>query len=160
MSEAVPGSPVQAGSSGPAWRAELGRLVRRDSVSRKLLRERVVLFVCIGAGLGAVHLAAPRNGGDHLALTAMLSALIPVFAPVCFVPAVLSGRERGGAAPSVILARLGAVAVLGATVAAVHLAVWEILAAATGSIGGPTPDDVPFMLVVVVVTTAVAAVAY
>ncbi|MGH9055437.1 MAG: hypothetical protein ACRDYY_06170 [Acidimicrobiales bacterium] len=163
MSAAVPGDAMPGDAarvpSGPAWRAELSRLVQRHSASRRLLRERVVLFVCLGAGLGALHLAARRSGGDHVALTAMLSALIPVFAPVCFVPAVFSGRERA-AAPAVVLTRLGAVVALGATVAAVHLAVWEILAVATGTIGGPTPADVPFMLVVVVVTTAVAATAY
>lgn len=54
-----------------------------------------VAFVAIGAGVGALHVVAPGRGGDHVAVTAMLSALIPVFALACFVSAVLT-RESAG----------------------------------------------------------------
>lgn len=119
-----------------------------------------MVFVVVGAGMGALHMVARGSGGGHVALTAVLSALIPVFAPVCFVPAVLDTRERGCAGLPVRAVRLGVIAGLGAAVAAVHLAVWEALAAGTGTIGGPSAADIPFMVVVVAVTSVVAAVAY
>lgn len=56
--------------------------------------------------------------------------------------------------------RLGVVIVLGWTVAAVHLLVWEVLAAATGSIGGPSAGDIPVMVAAVVVTAVVAMLAF
>lgn len=141
-------------------RAELARLLSAGSPSRRLLRQRAELFVALGVALGALHLAAGRGGGDHVALTAMLSALIPVFAPVCFVPVVFADRERGHAGTAVMAVRLGVVAGLGWVVTGVHLAVWEVLAAATGSIGGPSGGDVPFMVLTVVVTAVVATAAF
>lgn len=144
---------------GPA-QAELARLLSRGSPSRTLLRQRVELFVLIGAGLGALHLVAARSSGDHVALTAMLSALVPVFAPVCFVPVVCASRDRGHAAGSVIAVRIGVVFLLGALIATVHLSIWELLAATTGSIAGPSTGDIPFTAVVVLITTVLAVVAY
>jgi len=141
-------------------RRELARLIGSGRPSRRMLRQRVELFVAIGAGLGALHLVAGRSGGDHTALTAVLAALVPVFSPVCFIPVVFQARDRGHADPRVIGVRLSVVAVLGATIASVHLIVWDGLAAVTGSIAGPTVGDIPFMAAVVVVTTVVAATAY
>jgi len=141
-------------------RRELARLIDSGGPSRRMLRKRIELFVAIGAGLGALHLVAGRSGGDHIALTAMLAALVPVFGPVCFIPVVFQSRDRGHADPRVIGVRLSVVAVLGATIAGVHLLVWEVLAAATGSIAGPTVGDIPFSAAVVVATTVVAAAAY
>ncbi len=147
-------------SAGRTGRAELARLLGRGSPSRRLLRQRVELFVGLGVALGALHLVAGRSGGDHVAVTALLGALVPVFAPVCFVPVVFAARERGHAPLPVIGVRLGVVAGLGWVVAGVHLVVWELLAVGTGSIGGPSGGDVPFMAVTVVVTAVVASVAY
>jgi len=144
---------------GPA-RIELARLLGHGAPSRALLRQRVELFVAIGAGLGALHLVAARSSGDHVALTAMLSALVPVFAPVCFVPAVCASRDRGHAPRPVIAVRIAVVFVLGALIAAVHLSIWKILAAGTGSIAGPSVGDIPFTAVVVMLTTVLAVTAY
>ena len=141
-------------------RAELARLLGSGSPSRRLLRQRVELFVALGVALGALHLVASRSGGNHVEVTALLGALVPVFAPVCFVPVVLAARERGHAPLPVMGVRLGVVAGLGWVVAGVHLLVWELLAVVTGSIGGPSGGDVPFMAVTVVVTAVVASVAY
>ncbi|MGH9069065.1 MAG: hypothetical protein ACRD0J_16505 [Acidimicrobiales bacterium] len=152
-----PAAPLPAPAGG---RAELARLLARSGVPRRLLRQRVALFVAIGIALGVLHLAAGRSGGDHVALTAMLGALVPVFAPVCFVPVVFADRRRGHAPASVAAVRLGVVAGLGWVVAGVHLAVWKALAATTASIGGPGAGDIPFMIVTVLVTTAVAVAAY
>ncbi len=140
--------------------AELARLLGRGSPSRRLLRQRVEVFVALGVVLGALHLAAGRSGGDHVAVTALLVALVPVFAPVCFVPVVFADRQRGDAPAAVMAVRLGLVAGLGWVVAGVHLVVWELLAAVTGSIGGPSAGDVPFMAVTVVVTAVAASIAY
>lgn len=160
----APGAPRRGAVKPPAapgaGREELAVLLARQGAPRRLLRQRVAVFVCVGAALGALHLVTARAGGDHVALTAMLAALIPVFAPVCFVPAVFAGRERGGAGAAVAAARLGVVAALGWAVASVHLLVWEGLAALTGSIGGPGAGDLPFMVVAVLATAAVATLAY
>jgi len=142
------------------YRAELARLLGRSSPSRRLLRQRVEVFVSLGVVLGALHLVASRSGGDHVAITALLGALVPVFAPVCFVPVVFADRQRGHAPVATMAARLSVVAGLGWVVASVHLLVWELLASATGSISGPTAGDVPFMVVAVAVTAVVASVAY
>jgi hypothetical protein len=147
-------------SADQVGRAELARLLGHGSPSRRLLRQRVELFVGLGVALGALHLVAGRSGGNHVAVTALLGALVPVFAPVCFVPVVFAARERGRAAAAVVVVRLGVVAGLGWVVAGVHLLVWEGLAVVTGSIGGPSGGDVPFMAVTVVVTAVVASVAY
>lgn len=152
-------SAVEAIDPGSA-RAELARLLSARAPARRLLRERVEAFLALGVALGALHLAAGRSGGDHVALTAMLAALVPVFAPVCFIPAVFAGRERGGVPPGVIIVRLAVVVALGVLVAAVHLLVWALLASLTGSIGGPGTGDVPFMVVTVLVTALVASAAY
>ena len=149
-----------ATSADQLGRAELARLLGSGSPSRRLLRQRVEVFVGLGVALGALHLAAGRSGGDHVAVTALLGALVPVFAPVCFVPVVFAARERGRAPVAVMAVRLGVVAGLGWVVAGVHLLVWELLASTTGSIGGPSGGDVPFMVVTVVVTAVVASVAY
>lgn len=141
-------------------RSELSRLLGSGSPSRRLLRQRVEMFAGLGVVLGALHLVAGRAGGDHVALTALLAALVPVFAPLCFVPVVFATRERGHAALAVMGVRLGVVAGLGWVVAGVHLVVWELLAVVTGSIGGPSAGDVPFMAVTVAVTAVVASVAY
>jgi hypothetical protein len=141
-------------------RAELTRLLAHSGASRTLLRQRVEVFVGLGVALGALHLAAGRSGGDHVALTALLGALVPVFAPVCFVPVVFAARERGHAPAAVMAVRLVVVVGLGWVVAGVHLVVWELLASTTGSIGGPSAGDVPFMAVTVVVTAVAASVAY
>ena len=138
----------------------MARLLGSGSTSRRLLRQRVELFVGLGAVLGALHLAAGRSGGEHVAVTALLGALVPVFAPVCFVPVVFAARERGHAALAVVGVRLGVVAGLGWVVAGVHLVVWEALAVVTGSVAGPSGGDVPFMAVTVVVTAVVASVAF
>lgn len=102
---------------------------------------------------------AGRHGGVHVALTAVLASLVPVLAPVCFVPVVCSS-ERGGEPASVVALRLGAVAFLGAVVAGVHLGVWAVLARVTASLGAPSAGDVVFSAVFVAITTVVAAVAY
>jgi len=153
------GGEVMSTTLSPA-RGELDRLLGRGSPSRRLLVRRIELFVGIGVALGALHLAAKRSGGDHVALTAMLASLIPVFAPLCFVPVVFVARDRGHAPGSVIAVRMSVVALLGATVAAVHLVVWEVLAVSTGTIAGPTAGDIPFSAVAVVTTTGVVAAAY
>lgn len=116
--------------------------------------------MALGVALGALHLAAGRGGGDYVAVTALLGALVPVFAPVCFVPVVFAARERGHAALAVVGVRLGVLAWLGWVVAGVHLLVWKLLAVVTGSIGGPSSGDVPFLAVTVVVTAVVVSVAY
>jgi hypothetical protein len=156
-----PGDPV--GSPAPRQspaKAELEALLGHGSPTRHLLRNRVELFVGIGAALGLLHLATGRGGGDHVALSAMLASLVPVFAPVCFVPVVFAAPERGGASASVIAVRLSTVAFFGGVVAAVHLGVWDALAAGTGALAGPSVGDVFFSAVVVVLTTVVAWVAY
>lgn len=141
-------------------RGEMARLLARNGVSRRLLRQRIEIFVLLGVALGGLHLLAGRTGGDHIALTALLGALVPVFAPVCFVPAVFAARERGAAGYTVAMARVATVSVLGWLVAGAHLVVWEALARVSGSIGGPSVGDIPFMLVTVIATTVVATVAY
>lgn len=155
----VPADAGPADSRGPA-RREMARLLARDGVPRGMLRQRIEIFVLLGAGLGALHLTAGHSGGEHVALTALLGALVPVFAPVCFVPAVFAERERGGAGASIALVRLGTVTLLGWLVAGVHLAVWEGLAQVSGSIGGPSAGDIPFMIVTVLVTATVATLAW
>ncbi|MHB1713004.1 MAG: hypothetical protein ACYCV7_16700, partial [Acidimicrobiales bacterium] len=135
----TPGPGEAASDPSPSSaRREIARLLDRDGVPRGMLRRRVEIFVLLGVGLGALHLAAGRTGGNHIALTALLGALVPVFAPVCFVPAVFAGRERGAAGASIALARLGTVTVLGWLVAGVHLVVWEGLARVSGTIAGPS----------------------
>lgn len=148
---------VTAADTGSA-RDELARLLSRGTPSRKLLRQRVELFVAIGAGLGLLHLASRHSGGSHVALTAMLDALIPVFAPVCFVPAVSASAGRSRASAAVTTVRLAVVAACGVVVASVHLAVWAIVSASGG--GGPTVTDIPFMVVTVAVTSVLAMSAY
>lgn len=152
--------PVAETAAAHPAREETARLLARDGAPRGLLRQRVEIFVILGVALGALHLAAGRTGGDHIALTALLGALVPVFAPVCFVPAVFTGRERGAAGRTIAMTRVATVAALGWLVAGVHLVVWEGLARTSGSIGGPSIGDIPFMLVTVSVTAVVATLAY
>lgn len=140
-------------------RAELARLLGSGSPTRRLLRRRVEVLVGLGALVGVLHLAAGRAGGVHVALTAALASLVPVLAPVCFVPVVFSS-ERGGQPASVVAFRLGTVAVLGAIVAGVHLGVWAVLAGLTSSLGPPSAGDVVFSAVVVALTAVVATAAY
>jgi hypothetical protein len=155
--ESSPGSAV--GGQSPAT-VELERLFSRRSPTRRLLHGRVELFIGIGAGLGLLHLATGRGGGEHVALSAMLASLVPVFGPVCFVPVVFAACERGRAPMPVMALRLSTVAFFGCVVAAVHLGVWAALAAGTGAIAGPSVGDIPFSALLVVVTTVVATIAY
>lgn len=126
-----------------------------ESGARHLLLHRIAVFLALGAALGAAHVAAGRGGSEHVAITALLAALVPVFAPVCFVSAVLTALGSRVTVPA-----LATITVLGWLLAAVHLGVWEGLAAATGSIGGPEVGDVPFMLAVVAITSALASLVY
>lgn len=140
-------------------RAELARLLGPGSPTWSLLRRRAEILVGLGALLGVAHLVAGRGGGVHVALTALLASLVPVLAPVCFVPVVFSSGSEG-TARSVVVVRIGAVALLGAAVAGVHLAVWAVLAGLTTSLAPPGGGEVAFSAVVVVLATVVAAASY
>ena len=163
-----------AGSPRSQASAELARLLAPGSLSRHLLRRRVELFVGIGAALGLLHLAAGgHHSGGSLALSATLGALVPVYAPLCFVPVVMGERQRGAAPPGVVMgerqrgaappgvvmARVGVATALGWVVAAVHLGVWAALSSG-GGIAGPSAYDIPFMVVTVAVTASLTSLAY
>lgn len=139
-------------------RAEVTRLLAPGSEERRLLAHRLLVFVGIGAALGALHLVAP-HGGEHVAMTALLAGLVPVFAPLCFIPVAFTERGFGPGA-SVAAVRLAVVSALGWCVAATHLVVWLVLAHATGSIGPPGAGDIPFMVVAVVVTAVLCGAAF
>lgn len=142
-------------------RSELARLLDRQGQARSLLRHRVEIFAGIGVALGVAHLiAGHRSGSAPLALSATLGALVPVYAPLCFVPVAMAERERLRAGAGVVLARVGVAAALGWLVASVHLLVWAVLAALTGGISAPSIYDIPFMVVTVAVTAALAAMVY
>lgn len=137
-----------------AYRGELRRLLGPGSVDRRLLLHRVLLFAGIGGGLGVLHLVAP-GGTEHVALTALFASLVPVFAPLCFVPVAFDRTEQTTGA-GVVIVRVGVASVLGWCVGAVHLIVWLVLAELTGTIGPPAPGDVAFLAVVAVITTVLA----
>lgn len=149
--------PTRSGEGSPA-RTELHRLVGSGSPDRQLLAHRLLVFAGIGAALAALHLVAP-GGAEHVALTALFASLVPVFAPLCFVPVAFE-RRRPAAGRAVIAVRLAAVTVLGWCVAGMHLIVWLVLAELTGSIGPPGVGDVPFVALTVLVTAAVVGTAY
>ncbi|MHB8328931.1 MAG: hypothetical protein ACYDD6_04805 [Acidimicrobiales bacterium] len=91
-----------------------------------------------------------------MALTSLFASLVPVFAPLCFVPVAFDRRVRSSTA-TVTAIRVLVVTGLGWCVAAMHLLLWVVLADATGSIGPPGIGDVPFMALTVALTAVVSS---
>jgi hypothetical protein len=117
-------------------------------------------MVGIGALTGLLHWVGSGDAGLHVAVTAALDALVAVFAPAAFIPAVLGGEERHGAPAPVLAARLAVLVAFGWLVAGSHLLVWALTAALVPRVGAPGGGALPFTVVGVGVAAAATALVY